>query len=103
SWMDEMIFQEFRCTGHMELILDRSSADRRSSPAVDVLNSGTRREELLCSPEELSKRHLLRRALADLSTVEAAQFLIDKIQKTPSNAAFLSTLVAPAPVRRFLR
>jgi transcription termination factor Rho len=57
--------------------------------------------ELLCSPDELAKRHLLRRALADLSPVEAAQFLIDKIQKTASNAAFLSTLVAPAPARRF--
>ena len=72
---------------------------------MDVLKSGTRREELLCTPEELAKRHLLRRALADLSTVEAAQFLVDKIQKTPSNAAFLQTLVAPsaasAGARRF--
>jgi transcription termination factor Rho len=100
SRMDEVIFQEFKGTGNMELILDRTIADRRIFPAVDVLKSGTRREELLCSPEELAKRHLLRRALADLSTVEAAQFLIDKIQKTPSNNAFLSTLVAPAPVRR---
>ncbi len=103
SRMDEVIFQEFKGTGNMELILDRAIADRRVFPAVDVLKSGTRREELLCSPEELGKRHLLRRALADLSTVEATQFLIDKIQKTPSNAAFLSTLAAPAPVaaRRF--
>jgi transcription termination factor Rho len=103
SRMDEVIFQEFKGTGNMELILDRAISERRIFPAVDVLKSGTRREELLCSPEELAKRHLLRRALADLSTVEAAQFLIDKIQKTPSNAAFLGTLVAPAPtaVRRF--
>jgi transcription termination factor Rho len=101
SRMDEVIFQEFKGTGNMELILDRAIADRRIFPAVDVLKSGTRREELLCPPEELAKRHLLRRALADLSTVEAAQFLIEKIQKTPSNAAFLGTLVAPAPVRRF--
>ena len=103
SRMDEVIFQEFKGTGNMELILDRAIADRRIFPAVDVLKSGTRREELLCSPEELAKRHLLRRALADLSPVEAAQFLIDKLQKTPSNAAFLSTLVAPAPsaARRF--
>ncbi len=103
SRMDEVIFQEFKGTGNMELILDRAIADRRVFPAVDVLKSGTRREELLCSPEELAKRHLLRRALADLSTVEAAQFLIDKIQKTPSNTAFLQTLAAPAPVaaRRF--
>jgi transcription termination factor Rho len=101
SRMDEVIFQEFKGTGNMELILDRAIADRRIFPAVDVLKSGTRREELLCPPEELKQRHLLRRALADLSTVEATQFLIDKLQKTASNHAFLSTLVAPAPVRRF--
>ncbi|MGH2628714.1 MAG: transcription termination factor Rho [Anaerolineales bacterium] len=101
SRMDEVIFQEFKGTGNMELILDRGIADRRIFPAVDVLKSGTRREELLCPPEELAKRHLLRRALADLSSVEAAQFLIEKLQKTPSSAAFLGTLVAPAPVRRF--
>ena len=68
SRMDEVIFQEFKGTGNMELILDRPIADRRIFPAVDVLKSGTRREELLCPPEELAKRHLLRRALADLST-----------------------------------
>jgi transcription termination factor Rho len=105
SRMDEVIFQEFKGTGNMELILDRSIADRRIFPAVDVLKSGTRREELLCSPEELRQRHLLRRALADLSTVEAAQFLIDKLSKTPSNAVFLGNLVAPSsmaqPARRF--
>jgi transcription termination factor Rho len=101
SRMDEVIFQEFKGTGNMELILDRGIADRRVFPAVDVLKSGTRREELLCTPEELAKRHLLRRALADLSPIEAAQFLVDKLQKTASNAAFLSTMVAPAPVRRF--
>jgi transcription termination factor Rho len=105
SRMDEVIFQEFKGTGNMELILDRGIADRRIFPAVDVLRSGTRREELLVPPEELSKRHLLRRALADLSPVEAAQFLIEKLQKTPSNAVFLGNLVAPSsmasPVRRF--
>jgi transcription termination factor Rho len=100
SRMDEVIFQEFKGTGNMELILDRAIADRRIFPAVDVLKSGTRREELLCSPEALRQRHLLRRALADLSPVEAAQFLIEKLSKTPSNEAFLGTLVAPAPVRR---
>jgi transcription termination factor Rho len=71
SRMDEVIFQEFKGTGNMELILDRAIADRRIFPAVDVLRSGTRREELLVPPEELVKRHLLRRALADLSPVEA--------------------------------
>ena len=106
SRMDEVIFQEFKGTGNMELILDRAIADRRIFPAVDVLKSGTRREELLVPPEELAKRHLLRRALADLSPVEAAQFLIEKLQKTPSNAVFLANLVAPSsmassPARRF--
>jgi transcription termination factor Rho len=100
-----VIFQEFKGTGNMELILDRAIADRRIFPAVDVLKSGTRREELLVPPEELQKRHLLRRALADLSSVEATQFLIEKLQKTPSNAVFLGNLVAPSsmasPVRRF--
>ena len=96
SRMDEVIFQEFKGTGNMELILDRAIAERRIFPAVDVLKSGTRREELLCEPDALKQRHLLRRALADLSTVEAAQFLVDKIKKTPSNEAFLATLVAPS-------
>jgi transcription termination factor Rho len=103
SRMDEVIFQEFKGTGNMELILDRAIAERRIFPAVDVLKSGTRREELLCTPEELKQRYLLRRALADLSTVEAAQFLIDKILKTTSNGAFLSTLAAPAPAARRFR
>jgi len=91
-------------TGNMEIILDRAIADRRIFPAVDVLKSGTRREELLVPPEELAKRHLLRRALADLSPVEAAQFLIEKLQKTPSNQAFLGGLIVPtasASARRF--
>jgi len=101
SRMDEVIFQEFKGTGNMELILDRAISERRIFPAVDVLKSGTRREELLCTPESLRQRHLLRRALADLSTVDAAQFLVDKIHKTPSNEAFLGTLMAPAPARRF--
>src|SRR4030095_154573 len=91
SRMDEVIFQEFKGTGNMELILDRAIADRRIFPAVDVLKSGTRRDEPLVPPDELAKRHLLRRALADLSTVEAAQFLIDTLQKTPSKAAFLGS------------
>ena len=106
SRMDEVIFQEFKGTGNMELILDRAIAERRIFPAVDVLKSGTRREELLCTPDELKQRYLLRRALAELSTVDAAQFLIDKINKTPNNTAFLNTIAAPAAVpaaRRVMR
>src|SRR4029434_4428733 len=78
SRMDEVIFQEFKGTGNMELILDRAIADRRIFPAVDVLKSRTRSEHLLCSRQELPKRHLLRRPVADLSPVEAAQFPLDK-------------------------
>ena len=105
SRMDEVIFQEFKGTGNMELILDRAIADRRIYPAVDVLQvPGPGAKSCSSRPEELQKRHLLRRALADLSPVEATQFLIDKLQKTPSNAVFLSNLVAPsstAAARRF--
>ena len=81
----------------------RGDEPRRIFPAVDVLRSGTRREELLVPPEELTKRHLLRRALADLSPVEATQFLIDKLSKTPSNAVFLGNLVAPSSMAQTAR
>lgn len=100
SRMDEVIFQEFKGTGNMELILDRDLADHRIFPAVDVLRSGTRREELLCSPEELRQRHLLRRALADLPIRDAAQRLIEKIEKTPSNAALLESVSLAGERRR---
>ena len=90
--MDEVIFQEFKGTGNMELILDRAIADRRIFPAVDVLQVRARAaRSCLVPPEELDKRHLLRRALADLRPVEAAQFLIDKLTKTPSNARSSAT------------
>ncbi|MEW6365640.1 MAG: transcription termination factor Rho [Acidobacteriota bacterium] len=92
SRMDEVIFQEFKGTGNMELLLDRDLAERRIFPAVDVLRSGTRREELLCSADELRQRHRLRRALADLPLAEAARKLIALIEKTASNADLLQMM-----------
>jgi transcription termination factor Rho len=102
--MDEVIFQEFKGTGNMEIILDRQIAERRIFPAVDVLKSGTRREELLLSPDDLRQRHTLRRALAEMNSVEAAQFLVDRLAKTQTNRGFLETLVPPpTTARRLLR
>ena len=102
--MDEVIFQEFKGTGNMEIILDRQIAERRIFPAVDVLKSGTRREELLMTADELRQRHTLRRALAEMSSIEAAQFLTDRLSKTQTNRGFLETLVPPpTTARRLLR
>jgi transcription termination factor Rho len=104
SRMDEVIFQEFKGTGNMEIILDRQIAERRIFPAVDVLKSGTRREELLMTADELRQRHTLRRALAEMSSTEAAQFLTDRLSKTQTNRGFLETLVPPpTTARRLLR
>ncbi len=93
SRMDEVIFQEFKGTGNMELVLDRTLFERRVFPAVDISMSGTRREELLFAPEELSKANLLRRVLSSVKPVEAMQLLLDKMSKYPTNAAFLKSLV----------
>ena len=102
--MDEVIFQEFKGTGNMEIILDRQIAERRIFPAVDVLKSGTRREELLMTADDLRQRHTLRRALAEMSSIEAAQFLNDRLSKTQTNRGFLETLVPPpTTARRLLR
>ena len=104
SRMDEVIFQEFKGTGNMEIILDRQIAERRIFPAVDVLKSGTRREELLMTADDLRQRHTLRRALAEMSSIEAAQFLNDRLSKTQTNRGFLETLVPPpTTARRLLR
>ncbi|MFQ5702352.1 MAG: transcription termination factor Rho [Acidobacteriota bacterium] len=92
SRMDEVIFQEFKGTGNMELVLSRGLFERRIFPAIDISTSGTRREELLFSPEELVKANLLRRVLGAVKPVEAMQLLLDKMSKYPSNAAFLESL-----------
>lgn len=89
SRMDEVIFEEFKGTGNMELVLDRRLADRRVFPAVDPIKSGTRKEELLYHKEELEKIYLLRQATADLSTLDAMNLLIGRLKKTNSNVEFL--------------
>lgn len=92
SRMDEVIFEEFKGTGNMELVLDRRIADRRIYPAINVVLSGTRKEDLLFHPEELEKVYLLRQALADLSPLDAMNLLRTRMKKTNSNAEFLLSI-----------
>lgn len=93
SKMDEVIFEEFKGTGNMELRLSRQLADRRIFPAVDVNASGTRREELLFSPEELKIVWHLRRALGTLDVQEASDYLLGRLRKTDANKDFLVSVV----------
>jgi transcription termination factor Rho len=92
SRMDEVIFEEFKGTGNMELVLDRRLADRRIYPAVDLIKSGTRKEELLYHPTELEKIYLLRQGIADLTPVDAMNLLTARLKKTASNAEFLLSM-----------
>ena len=95
SRMDEVIFEEFKGTGNMELVLDRRLADRRVFPAIDVSKSGTRKEELLLPPAVLNKVWILRKFLDEKPTVEAMEFMIDKLSKTSSNKKFLESMNTP--------
>lgn len=92
SRMDEVIFEEFKGTGNMELVLDRRLADRRTYPAIDLVKSGTRKEELLYHPNELEKVYLLREAVADLSPIDAMNLLIGRLKKTKDNIEFLVSM-----------
>ncbi len=92
SRMDEVIFEEFKGTGNMELVLDRRLADRRIFPAIDIVKSGTRKEELLYHPEELEKIYLLRQILADLTPLDAMNLLLARLKKTANNAEFLLSM-----------
>jgi transcription termination factor Rho len=92
SKMDEVIFEEFKATGNMELHLDRRLVDKRIWPAIDISRSGTRREELLLDPKELELVYRLRRVLSDLNPVEAVELLKNRLAKTKSNAEFLMTM-----------
>jgi transcription termination factor Rho len=92
SRMDEVIFQEFKGTGNTEIVMDRSLVDRRIVPAIDISQSGTRKEEKLYSPDEYRRVILLRRALAPLRPAEAMQLLVGRLSKTATNAEFLATL-----------
>ncbi len=92
SKMDEVIFEEFKATGNMELHLDRRLVDRRTWPAIDISRSGTRREELLLDPKELQLVYRLRRVLSELNPVEAVELLKSRLAKTRTNAEFLMTM-----------
>ena len=92
SRMDDVIFEEFKGTGNMEINLDRKLVDRRVFPAIDINKSGTRKEELLVPRDELNRIWVLRKVLNPLSPVESMELIIDKLSKTKSNAEFLSSM-----------
>jgi transcription termination factor Rho len=92
SRMDEVIFEEFKGTGNMELMLDRRLVDRRVFPAIDINRSGTRKEELLLNPNDLERIWLLRKVLTPMNTVDSMEFLLDKLRKTSTNREFLDTM-----------
>jgi transcription termination factor Rho len=92
SRMDEVIFEEFKGTGNSEIVLDRKIADKRVFPAIDIQKSGTRKEELLVPKETLQKMWLLRRILNPMGTVDAVEFLIDKLKDTKSNEDFFQSM-----------
>ena len=92
SRMDEVIFEEFKGTGNSEIVLDRKVADKRVFPAIDILKSGTRKEDLLVGKSELSKMHVLRRILNPMGTTDAIEFLLDKLRKTRTNAEFFDSM-----------
>jgi len=92
SRMDEVIFEEFKGTGNMEIVLDRRLADRRVFPAIDLIKSGTRKEELLYHPDELDKIYALRTAFADLAPIDAMNLLKNRLKKTNNNIEFLLTM-----------
>ncbi len=92
SRMDEVIFEEFKGTGNSEIVLDRKIADKRVFPAMDILKSGTRKEELLIEKVELSKTYVLRRILQPMGTTDAIEFLIGKLKQTKSNADFFDSM-----------
>jgi transcription termination factor Rho len=92
SRMDEVIFEEFKGTGNMELVLDRRLSDRRIFPAMDINRSSTRKEELLLDDETLNKIWILRKFLAEMNPIEAMEFLVDRMKKTKNNAKFLGSM-----------
>jgi transcription termination factor Rho len=94
SRMDEVIFEEFKGTGNSEIILDRKVADKRVFPSIDILRSGTRKEELLVKPDLLKKTYVLRRILNPMGTVDAIEFLLDKLRQTKTNGDFFDSMNA---------
>jgi transcription termination factor Rho len=94
SRMDEVIFEEFKGTGNSEIVLDRKVADKRVFPAIDILKSGTRKEELLVPKGDLQKVFVLRRILSSMGVVDAIEFLLDKLKQTKTNAEFFDSMNA---------
>ena len=94
SRMDEVIFEEFKGTGNMELILDRHISDKRIFPAIDINRSGTRKEELLLSSNELNRVYLLRNFLSDMPPTEAIEFLLERMNRTETNQEFMDSMAA---------
>ncbi len=92
SRMDEVIFEEFKGTGNSEIVLDRKVADKRVFPAMDILRSGTRKEELLVRPDLLKKTYVLRRILNPMGTMDAIDFLLDKLRNTKTNGEFFESM-----------
>ena len=92
SRMDDVIFEEFKGTGNMELVLDRNLSDRRIFPAMDVNRSGTRKEELLIKEDDLAKLWILRKIISDLNSIEAMEFLLDKMRGTKNNKEFINNM-----------
>jgi transcription termination factor Rho len=90
--MDDVIFEEFKGTGNMELCLDRAISDKRVFPAINIDKSGTRKEELLMHPDELSRVWTLRRAINGVPPVEAMEMILNRLKKTSSNAEFLLSM-----------
>ncbi len=92
SRMDEVIFEEFKGTGNMELYLDRKLSDRRVFPAIDINRSGTRKEELLLNPDDINRIWIMRKVIQPLSTIDAMEFLLEKIKDTKNNLDFLASM-----------
>lgn len=92
SRMDDVIFEEFKGTGNMELVLDRRLSDRRIFPSFDLIRSGTRKEELLLSKKELARVWILRKILNEMTPIEAMEFLLDRMKRTSTNQEFLDTM-----------
>jgi transcription termination factor Rho len=90
--MDEVIFEEFKGTGNMEIYLDRYLADKRVFPALDINRSGTRKEELLLDEQVLNRMWILRKVLAPMNTIDSMEFLLDKMKGTKNNQEFLDLM-----------
>jgi len=92
SRMDEVIFEEFKGTGNLELVLDRKMSDRRIYPAIDIQKSGTRKEDLLLPDDDMNRIWILRKILSSMNPADAMDFLLDKMRQTETNADFFASM-----------